>query len=150
MALSMDEQRMLAEIERRLADDDPVLAARLTTFRLPRLTLATRSARSRLMTSVLMLVVVGVVAVFVYALMPFHGQAARMGTAQTTATHSVSSKRSVSSKHSVSSTRPALSAAKAKSATAARARPAGSAARTSAQRHGPAPGRSAPSSAYGK
>jgi hypothetical protein len=75
MALSMDEQRMLAEIERRLADDDPVLAARLTSFRLPRLTLATRSARSRLMTSLLMLVVVGVVAVFVYALIPFRGPA---------------------------------------------------------------------------
>src|SRR5487761_1146842 len=79
MALSMDEERMLAEIERRLADDDPMLAARLTTFRLPRLTLATRSARSRLMTSVLMLVVVGVVAVFVYALVPFRGQQARLG-----------------------------------------------------------------------
>jgi Protein of unknown function (DUF3040) len=79
MALSMDEQRMLAEIERRLADDDPVLAARLTSFRLPRLTLATRSARSRLTTSLLMLVVVGVVAVFVYALVPFRGQQTRTG-----------------------------------------------------------------------
>jgi Protein of unknown function (DUF3040) len=74
MALSMDEQRMLAEIERRLADDDPVLAARLTTFRLPRLTFATRSARSRLVASLLMLVVVGVVSVFVYALIPFRSQ----------------------------------------------------------------------------
>ena len=71
MALSMDEQRMLAEIERRLAADDPVLAARLTSFRLPRLTLAPRSARSRLLASLLMLVVVGVVSVFVYALIPF-------------------------------------------------------------------------------
>ena len=78
MALSMDEQRMLAEIERRLADDDPVLAARLTSFRLPRLTFASRSARSRLMASLLMLVVVGVVSVFVYALIPFRGQAVRM------------------------------------------------------------------------
>jgi hypothetical protein len=74
MALSMDEQRMLAEIERRLADDDPVLAARLTAFRLPRLTFATRSARSRLVASLLMLVVVGVVSVFVYALVPFRSQ----------------------------------------------------------------------------
>jgi Protein of unknown function (DUF3040) len=74
MALSMDEQRMLAEIERRLADDDPVLAARLTAFRLPRLTFATRSARSRLVASLLMLVVVGVVSVFVYALIPFRSQ----------------------------------------------------------------------------
>jgi DUF3040 family protein len=85
MALSMDEQRMLAEIERRLADDDPVLAARLTTFRLPRLTFATRSARSRLMASLLMLIVVGVVSVFVYALIPFRGQAARDGGVRSTA-----------------------------------------------------------------
>lgn len=85
MALSMDEQRMLAEIERRLADDDPVLAARLTAFRLPRLTFATRSARSRLVASLLMLVVVGVVSVFVYALIPFRGQATRLGGVHSTA-----------------------------------------------------------------
>jgi hypothetical protein len=74
MALSMDEERMLAEIERRLADDDPVLAARLTSFRLPRLALAPRSQRGRLTASLLMLVVVAAVSVFVYALMPFRGQ----------------------------------------------------------------------------
>jgi Protein of unknown function (DUF3040) len=86
MALSMDEQRMLAEIERRLADDDPVLAARLTAFRLPRLTFATRSARSRLVASLLMLVVVGVVSVFVYALIPFRSQGpARLGGVHSTA-----------------------------------------------------------------
>jgi Protein of unknown function (DUF3040) len=86
MALPMDEQRMLAEIERRLADDDPVLAARLTAFRLPRLTFATRSARSRLVASLLMLVVVGVVSVFVYALIPFRSQGnARLGGVHSTA-----------------------------------------------------------------
>ena len=85
MALSMDEQRMLAEIERRLADDDPVLAARLGAFRLPRLTFAIRSARSRLVASLLMLVVVGVISVFVYALIPFRGQAARLGGGHPTA-----------------------------------------------------------------
>ena len=85
MALSMDEQRMLAEIERRLADDDPMLAARLSTFRLPRLTFAIRSARSRLVASLLMLVVVGVISVFVYALIPFRGQAARVGEVHSTA-----------------------------------------------------------------
>lgn len=74
MALSMDEERMLAEIERHLADDDPVLAARLTSFRLPRLSLGARSARARLTASLLMLVVVAAVSVFVYALMPFRGQ----------------------------------------------------------------------------
>jgi hypothetical protein len=88
MALSMDEQRMLAEIERRLADDDPVLAARLTSFRLPRLTFGPRSPRARLMASLLMLVVVAVVSVFVYALMPFRGQAGRDGPARTGASSS--------------------------------------------------------------
>jgi hypothetical protein len=133
MALSMDEQRMLAEIERRLADDEPVLAARLTSFRLPRLTLATRSARSRLMTSLLMLVVVGVVAVFVYALIPFRGQAARPTPAHVTASHSSGS----SAPASRSGSTPGMRAA-------------GTSARPATQAQGPAPGRSGPSSAYGK
>jgi hypothetical protein len=77
MALSMDEQRELAEIERRLAEDDPVLAARMTAFRVPRLSLGPRSPRARLVASVGMLVVVAVVSVFVYALMPFRGLTAR-------------------------------------------------------------------------
>jgi hypothetical protein len=75
MALSKEEQRVLAEIERRLVEDDPALASRLTSFRLPRLTLAPRSPRARLLASLLMLAVVAVVSVFVYALMPFRGQA---------------------------------------------------------------------------
>jgi hypothetical protein len=74
MALSKEEQRVLAEIERKLVDDDPVLASRLATFRLPRLSLAPRSPRARLLASLLMLAVVAVVSVFVYALMPFRGQ----------------------------------------------------------------------------
>jgi Protein of unknown function (DUF3040) len=77
MALSMDEQRELAEIERRLAEDDPVLAARLTAFRVPRLSLGPRSPRARLAASIGMLVVVAVVSVFVYAMMPFRGLTAR-------------------------------------------------------------------------
>lgn len=88
MALSMDEQRVLAEIERRLAHDDPVLAARLTAFRLPRLSLAPRSARSRLVASLLMLGVVAVISVFVYALMPFRPQPARPAPMRDTLTSS--------------------------------------------------------------
>jgi len=77
MALSKEEQQVLAEIERKLAGDDPVLAARLTTFRLPRMSLAPRSPRARLGASLLMLVVVAAVSVFVYVLMPFRGQPAQ-------------------------------------------------------------------------
>lgn len=83
MALSKEEQRVLAEIERRLINDDPVLASRLTSFRLPRLTLAPRSPRARLLASLLMLAVVAVVSVFVYALMPFRGQTGGPGKART-------------------------------------------------------------------
>jgi hypothetical protein len=134
MALSMDEQRMLAEIERRLADDDPVLAARLTSFRLPRLTLATRSARSRLMTSLLMLVVVGVVAVFVYALIPFRSQADQVGTAHMTASHSAA-------------VRPGASSAPPGGSAST---PAGSPAQSLAHQLASANARSAASSAHGK
>jgi hypothetical protein len=83
MALSKEEQRVLAEIERRLLDDDPVLASRLTAFRLPRLTLAPRSSRARLLASLLMLAVVAVVSVFVYTLMPFRGQPGGQGKSRT-------------------------------------------------------------------
>jgi hypothetical protein len=86
MALSMDEQRELAEIERRLAEDDPVLAARLTSFRVPRLTMGPRSPRTRLAASIGMLVVVAVVSVFVYALMPFRGLTDRDTAPQPTIT----------------------------------------------------------------
>jgi hypothetical protein len=86
MALSMDEQRELAEIERRLGEDDPVLAARLTTFRVPRLSMGPRSPRARLAASIGMLVVVAVVSVFVYALMPFRGLTARDTAARPAAT----------------------------------------------------------------
>ena len=132
MALSMDEQRMLAEIERRLADDDPVLAARLTAFRLPRLTFATRSARSRLVASLLMLVVVGVVSVFVYALIPFRGQG---GTARLGGVHS--------------STSPANSALSTPSGSNAATGSPGTSARSAPGLHRPASARSGSSSSAG-
>jgi hypothetical protein len=91
MALSKEEQRVLAEIERKLVDDDPVLASRLASFRLPRFALAPRSPRARLLASLLMLAVVAVVSVFVYALMPFRGQTggpnASRGNASPTQAH---------------------------------------------------------------
>jgi hypothetical protein len=47
MALSMDEQRILDEMERKLADDDPLLASRLTSFGRPGLTALMRSRCTR-------------------------------------------------------------------------------------------------------
>jgi Protein of unknown function (DUF3040) len=71
MALSMDEQRMLAEIERRLAAEDPGLAARMSTFRRPGPVDVFRSARARVIGSVLTVAVVAMVSLMVYAILPF-------------------------------------------------------------------------------
>ena len=71
MALSMDEQRMLAEIEQRLAAEDPVLAARLSAFRRPSRVSVFRSARARVIGSLLTVAVVAMVSLMVYAIFPF-------------------------------------------------------------------------------
>lgn len=71
MALSMDEQRILEEMERRLADNDPVLASRLTSFGRPGLAVLMRSRRARVVLSLLGLIVIAAVSLAVYALTPF-------------------------------------------------------------------------------
>jgi len=77
MALSMDEQRVLAEIERRLAAEDPGLAASLTTFRRPGHAAALRSPRARFIGSLFTVMVVAMISLMVYALIPFRGHAVR-------------------------------------------------------------------------
>ena len=71
MALSMDEQRMLAEIERRLAAENPGLASDLTSFRKPGRVSALRSTRARVIGSLFTVVVVAMVSLMVYAMLPF-------------------------------------------------------------------------------
>jgi len=70
MALSMDEQRMLEEIERRLADEDPVLAARLTAFGPPGLGRTLRSRRGRMLASLIAFITLAVISVAAYAIVP--------------------------------------------------------------------------------
>ena len=71
MALSMDEQRILDEMERRLADDDPRLASRLASLGGTGLGAALRSPRVRLIASLAALALIAVIALMVYALLPF-------------------------------------------------------------------------------
>jgi hypothetical protein len=75
MALSMDEQRALAEIERRLAADDPGLATCLTAFRRPGPANVLRSPRARIVGSLFTVLLVAMVSLMVYAMIPFrtHG-----------------------------------------------------------------------------
>jgi hypothetical protein len=71
MALSMDEQRMLAEIERRLAAEDPGLATRLSSFRRPGPAGGLRSTRGKIIGSVCTFVLLAVIGLTVYAMIPF-------------------------------------------------------------------------------
>jgi cytoskeletal protein RodZ len=71
MALSQDEQRMLAEIERRLVADDPGLASCLTTFRRPSPASVLRSPRARIIGSLFTVLLVAMVSLMVYAMIPF-------------------------------------------------------------------------------
>ncbi|MGD0374405.1 MAG: DUF3040 domain-containing protein [Streptosporangiaceae bacterium] len=89
MALSMDEQRMLDEMERKLADDDPMLASRLRSFGHPGLTAVLRSPRVRIVAAGAALVVIAVVSVVVYALAPFRDGGVRQAPTRTAAPHGV-------------------------------------------------------------
>jgi hypothetical protein len=77
MALSMDEQRILAEIERRLAADDPSLASCLSTFRRPGPGTVLRSPRARIIGSLFTVLLVAVVSLMVYAMIPFRDHTLR-------------------------------------------------------------------------
>ena len=77
MALSADEQRALAEIERRLVTDDPGLATCLTTFRRPGPSRVLGSPRARIIGSLFTVQLVAMVSLMVYAMIPFRTHGAR-------------------------------------------------------------------------
>jgi hypothetical protein len=89
MALSMDEQRMLAEIERRLAAQDPGLASRLSSFRGPRPTARFKTTRGKVLGSICTIVLLAVIGITVYAMTPFRAYGQKTKPASTT-TSSVS------------------------------------------------------------
>jgi hypothetical protein len=70
MALSMDEQRMLAEIERRLAAEDPGLAARLSSFRRPGPAVRLRTTRGKIIGTFLTIALVAAISLMIYAMVP--------------------------------------------------------------------------------
>jgi len=74
VALSMDEQRILDEMERNLAADDPRLASRLSAFGQQRLPVALRSQRARTISGVLALLLIAAVTVMMFVLSPYVGK----------------------------------------------------------------------------
>ena len=77
MALSMDEQRMLAEIERRLAAEDPGLATRLSSFRRPGPAAGFRTTRGKIIGSICTVVLLAVIGLTVYAMVPFRAHSSK-------------------------------------------------------------------------
>src|SRR5260370_16050543 len=77
MALSMDEQRALADIERPLAAAAPRPATCLTAFRRPGPARVLRSPRARIIGSLFTVLLVAMVSLMVYAMIPFRTQGAR-------------------------------------------------------------------------
>ena len=71
MALPMDEQRILEEMERMLAADDPKLAARLAAFGQPGLGQVLRTRRARATLSIMVLVLIAAVAAVIYLMSAF-------------------------------------------------------------------------------
>jgi hypothetical protein len=89
MALSMEEQRILDEMERKLAGDDPLLASRLTSFGRPGVAALIRSRRARIVLSFLALIAIASVSLAVYALTPFRATFEPKGSARPAPSHGV-------------------------------------------------------------
>jgi hypothetical protein len=87
MALSMDEQRILEEMERKLVVDDPLLASRLTSFGRPGLAVLMRARRVRIVLTFLSLIVIAAVSLAVYALTPFRAGFDRPAQARVNVPH---------------------------------------------------------------
>ena len=114
MALSMDEQRVLAEIERRLAAEEPALASNLASFRRPSRMRAFRSTRARVIGSLFTVAVVATVSLVVYAMLPFRS------SGRTTGHHPVTTASTNSGPGQAKiGAGPAMAKAKAKSSAAA-------------------------------
>jgi cytoskeletal protein RodZ len=85
MALSMDEQRMLAEIERRLAAQDPGLANRLSSFKRPSPAARFKTTRGKIIGSISAIALLAIIAITIYATIPFRANNQKV-TKQPTAT----------------------------------------------------------------
>jgi Protein of unknown function (DUF3040) len=71
VALSMEEQRMLDEMERALATDDPRLASRLNAFGQQRMPGVFTSQRAKTISGLLALALIAAVTIMMFVLSPY-------------------------------------------------------------------------------
>ena len=86
MALSMDEQRILAEIERRLVAEDPGLASRLSSFRRSGPTVKLRTPRGIVIGALLGIALIGAISILVFTMLPFRAHPYRPASTQLAST----------------------------------------------------------------
>ncbi len=79
MALPMDEQRILDEMERMLAADDPRLAARLASFGQPGLGQALRTRRGQVTFLLMLVALIAAVVMVLYMMSAFRLSGDRQG-----------------------------------------------------------------------
>jgi hypothetical protein len=87
VALPMDEQRILEEMERMLAADDPKLAARLAAFGQPGFGQVLRTRRARATISAIALVLIAAVAAVIFMMSSLRQGGAANGSGQRSAQH---------------------------------------------------------------
>src|SRR5258708_27117441 len=86
----MDEQRILEEMERMLAADDPRLAARLAAFGQPGFGQVLRTRRARATLSVMLLILIAAVAAVIYLMGALKPSAATGGQRHQSSSQSAS------------------------------------------------------------
>jgi hypothetical protein len=89
----MEEQRILDEMARKLADEDPRLALRLASLGRPGFGAALRplrSPRSRVLAAAVALALIVVVSLMVYAMIPFRAAGTRHQTGRPASTPTLS------------------------------------------------------------
>jgi DUF3040 family protein len=110
MALSQDEQRVLAEIERRLAAEDPRLASSLATFRRPTPGALLRSPRARIVGTLFSVLLVAGISLMFYAMSPFRVHGGRAPAVPTAASQGRATIASTGSPAQIHATQQAPSA----------------------------------------
>ena len=89
MALSMEEQRILDEMERQLCAEDPRLASRFNSFGLPRTSGSIGSQRARTISGILAFILIAAVTIMMFVLSPYSGTRHQPGPAPNTTPTSV-------------------------------------------------------------
>jgi Protein of unknown function (DUF3040) len=99
VALSMEEQRMLDEMERQLAIDDPKLASRLNAFGGQRMPGAFTSHRAKTISGLLALALIAAVTIMMFVVSPYGAHRSQPHTRSVSANPTMPTKSGTAAKN---------------------------------------------------